>query len=500
MSEPVLAQYTIRSKQSYILRTNRLAEIDGGSLIIADCLNNIIPNAQKININFKARIASGAFSLEDTLAQFVKGTLDVEELFTGGGNATFLFRDRETFARLNRCFTSQILRDAPGMIPMCVAVDAGLQNYKEDYDTLMAAVEQEKNRMIPGRIENAQPFAMMDRSTFQPLSRVWQQGGKEWRRTDEAFAKLIAGKQAGNATIDNSLLDDLVTQKDEESLLAIVHADGNNMGVKIQNKLGGHTDYDFCVNTMRQFTKEIDRVFTGCGKKAVDDCAKRAREQKLCGPKAKDSAYEVRWVVHDGDDITFICNARLAKLLAVAYLRAVDEYPGKERYSSCVGICIFHSHFPFSRAYALAEQACDSAKEPVHKADPRPEQCWMDFHFHRSGVGGDLDDIRDLHNTKRVLARPWFVCGQNAVAGRSLNRLDRLAKLLQAYKVSRSNVKTLGAALEEDLSLGKREWARICKNTDGLEKAVLQGFRNDELFRILYDLSEVYDLWYRKGD
>lgn len=498
MPTPFLAQYTIRSKQAYILRTNRMAEVVGGSENIAESFQTLLKLAGESGL--RVRAAAGDFSLEDTLASFAAGSLDLVELFTGGGNATILFRDHETFAALNRRYTRTLLEDYPGMIPMCVGVEMGdpaQPNYDDDYKRLMKAVEREKNRMLSGGVPTAQPFAMMDRTTFQPLSRVWTQAGKEWRRTDEAFAKLNFGKQSDKTTKDNSILDSLVTEKDEESLLAIVHADGNSMGSKIKDLLGANTNYDFCVNTMRRFTEDTAKVFSEAGKAAVDAAAKEAEEKKLFDLK-QENAYLVRWVVCDGDDATFICNARLAKRLTEAYLQAVDSYPGKEHYySSCAGICVFHSHYPFSRAYALAEDACDNAKAPVRANGL--EQGWIDFHYHRSGAGGDLKEIRGLHRTDRVLARPWLVCGAESVGARQIERLDGLAKLLKRFKVSRTNLKTLGAALEEDVSLGHLEWSRICYNTDGLGSAVKEEYPDeDELYRMLYDLSEVYDLWYRK--
>lgn len=511
MTQPILAQYTVRSKQEYIFRSNRMQEIVGASAIISQSFDLLFSCAEQFGV--KTERGSGPFNMEETMRKFSEGTLDMVDLFVGGGNDTVLFRSEELCRKVNEAFTYAVLKERPGMIPMYIGVpvkpdENGNFNYRRNYAELMRAVETEKKRMVPGRGRYAVPFALTDRTNFQPQSIRMNIGGDETWLSDEVYAK----RQFSQRDVP---LDSL------GSLLAIVHADGNNMGIKIQHKLGDATDYDTCVTAMRQFTANISSAFTKAGRDALEQRSAElaALEREKEHPKLKPSAFLVRWIVSDGDDATFICNAKLAKELTEAYLHGVSAYRGEddpeETYSSCAGICIFHSHYPFARAYALAEQACDNAKAPVHKAaaansgeqSTQVEQAWLDFHYIHSGVGGDLDELRALHQTGRRMARPWFVCGQPTEESRikNIEKLDKLAKVLAECKVSRSNIKTLGAIYEEDTAQGVLEWERICYNDrqQGAGKlqekaeSVFSGNR-EELMRALYDISEVYDLWYRK--
>lgn len=496
---PILAQYTIRSKQDYIFRTNRLLEIVGASSIIAESFDLLFQCAKK-ECGLKTKRASGTFSMEETLSNFDDGTLDLVELFIGGGNETVLFKNMETCRAVNRKYTAKILKDYPGVLPMYVGVPMSGQNgYRDDYQKLMAASDREKNRMVSQRGRYALPFARTDRVTFQPISTTRTVGGEDRQLSDESDKKYQFGETDVKNTDESRMLDNLVTKKGDESLLAIVHADGNNMGKKIQIKLPKEkTDYDFCVNAMREFTNEIDTTFSKVGKKAVDDKLEEIRKRD---EKMKSKAF-ARWIVCDGDDATFICNARLAKELAEAYLRGVSEYqaPSGEHYSysSCAGICIFRSHYPFARAYHLAEQACESAKEPVHRT--QLEQNWIDFHYIHSGVGGDLDDLRALHQTGALVARPWFVCGEENTESKekSIGKLDALWQILNQYNIAHSNIKDLGTAYEESVEQGNQKWNLICYHAkaglDAAAKAI--GFDDKGLRKALYDLSEVFDLWY----
>ena len=519
MTQPVLAQYTVRSKQEYIFRSNRMQEIVGASAMISQSFDLLFSCAERLGV--KTERGGGPFCMEDTLRKFSEGALDMIELFIGGGNDTVLFRDGEICRKVNETFTYAVLKERPGMIPMYAGVpvrpdEGGKYNYREDYAALMRAADAGKKRMAPGRGRYAVPFARTDRMNFQPQSVRMDIGGSEMWLSDEAYAKRTFNRRG-----DVRFLDDLVTRRGEESLLAVVHADGNNMGAKIQRKLGDATDYDACVTAMRYFTANISNAFTRAGRDAMERrCAElaAAEREKEC-PRLQPSAFSVRWIVSDGDDATFICNAALAKELTEAYLRGVSDYRGEddpeEVYSSCAGICIFHSHYPFAGAYALAEQACDNAKAPVHKTTAasggRPgapvEQAWLDFHCIRNGAGGDLDELRELHQTGRRMARPWFVCGRptEESEAKSMEKLDRLAGVLAGHKVSRGNIKTLGAIYEEDAAQGELEWERICyrnrqQGTGLLQQEAESIFAGgcEELMKALYDLSEVYDLWYGK--
>ena len=519
MAQPILAQYTVRSKQEYIFRSNRMQEIVGASAMISQAFDLLFSCAERLGV--RTERGSGPFRMEETLRKFGEGALDMVELFAGGGNDTVLFRSKEVCREVNKAFTYAVLKERPGMIPMYAGVSVradedGNYNYREDYAALMRAAEIEKKRMVPGRGRYAVPFARTDRTNFQPQSIRVNVGGSEMWLSDEAYAK-----RAFNRRDDVRFLDDLVTRRGEESLLAIVHADGNNMGVKIQRKLGDAADYDACVTAMRYFTANIANAFTSAGRDALERRAAElaaAEREKKC-PRLKPSAFSARWIIADGDDATFICNAALAKELTEAYLRGVSNYRGEddpdEVYSSCAGICVFHSHYPFARAYALAEQACDNAKAPVHKSaaargggpDAPCEQAWLDFHYIHSGVGGDLGELRELHQTGRRMARPWFVCGQPTEEGeaKSMEKLDKLAKVLAAHKVKRGSIKTFGAVYEEDAAQGELEWKRICYHVqqqggDSLQQEAGAIFSKDHaaLMKALYDLSEVYDLWYRR--
>ena len=93
MTQPVLAQYTVRSKQEYIFRSNRLQEIEGASAMISQSFDLLFSRAERLGV--KTERGGGAFRMEETLRKFREGELDMVDLFVGGGNDTVLFRDTD---------------------------------------------------------------------------------------------------------------------------------------------------------------------------------------------------------------------------------------------------------------------------------------------------------------------------------------------------------------------------------------------------------------------
>ena len=322
----ILAQYTIRSKQEYIFRSNRLLDIVGGTEMIRDAFDWVFAAAEQEGVTCQP--ADVPFKLQAVQDAFAAGTLGMAELFRGGGNLTVLYRDRDTYLRVNRRFSRLVLENAPGMVPMAACCEANGQNYSADYSALMAAVDAEKNRMLPGRADYAAPFALRDRTTNQPIvCRVPFAGGQR-ELTAESRKKWEKGQRSDKRNDGNRLLDEMTTEWQEESLLAVIHADGNNMGVKIQQKLNGSIDYDFCVSTMRAFTAEIADAFTRTGETSLRDTMAYLQKEYH---GLRETAYHYRIVVADGDDFTFICNARFALEYTCNYLKAVHQ---KKDYSA----------------------------------------------------------------------------------------------------------------------------------------------------------------------
>ena len=502
----LLSQYSIRSKQDYIYKTNRIVEIMGASENITRAWDVLFEQAKKIGL--KTCRTNEEFKFANIISNFDNETLDMVELFIGGGNDTVLFRNRECFEKANKAFSFYLLKTYPGMIPMVVCNEV-TGNYRDDYSKLMIKSDEEKNRMLPGTDQFILPFSMMDRDTHQPFAEL--NNGERYSR--ESLSKRIVGIECRNNDKAIKLIDEMATKRGEESLLAVVHADGNNMGYKIMELLEDNTDYDYCVNSMRSFSKETANAFVDAGLQALEECRNglinKYKDKKAytnSNGKIKEGLFAYRKVIADGDDMTFICNARFVMDYTKAYIDAVQNYSKKKqikwKYSSCAGICIFHSHYSFAKAYQLAEQACDDgAKSSVHiigedgKAK-QIEEGWVDYHYIHNGMGGNLDLIRENQGTASKLARPWCLTENDKTY--SYNKLEKLAVILRDNNVTRTDIKTLGMDWEDSKETGYISLKRVFGHHKGLNDEIRSKLKWDEesLMKAIYDLSEIYDLWF----
>lgn len=499
MGVPILVQYTIRSKQSYIFQTNKILEIVGASVNISNAWDVLFTCAA--NAGVKAERGNSEFILEETLRRFSEGTLQMVELFCGGGNETVLFDSMKSYIEVNKAFSFTLIKDYPGMIPMAVCTKY-TGDYRKDYAALMEEAERKKNCMVPALEQFILPFSQMDRNTFSPLS-------VKDRKGEKLSYESLSKRQAGIAVRDDDvkILDEMTTLRGEESLLAVVHADGNNMGSKIMDLLGEETGYDVCVSKMRKFTVTTANVFSAFGVDKMKECRDQLR-RKYADAKLSKKYYAFRMIIADGDDLTFVCNARFVMDYVKAYLNAVKsfrEVTGTDwTYSSCAGICIFHSHYPFSKAYSIAEQACDSAKEKVHKMDHEEkqdpiEECWIDYHFIHSGLGGNLSELRKRQGTDECQARPWRIGVNKEAADEDFAILENMAEVLKKNNVSRGDIKTVGNTFEISREDAHRELDRVCGHHKNL-RAELHALFTDEdrILKTWYDLAEVYDLWFQE--
>lgn len=515
---PVLAYYSIRSKQEYIYRTNAIREIVGASEIIKNAFD-YFKTEERIVYELNEK-----FVLNE-----IKGfaNFDGIVLTEGGGNLIVLFKSEDICKKHNSAFSAQLITQYYSLTPLCAFVTVELEkdDYAGDYQKLMEEVDRIKKADIPLSPCNTLPFVKMNRNTWQPIvnKKKTLSDKKIAELTAESAAKYAEEKRLKNSgSKDDALknikfLDELVTRKGEESLLAIVYADGNNMGKKIGVLLKGIKDYDGSVEKLRGNSETIDNHFIKGGIEAVTKRLKKLKEEqlkKITSPDAEkikkiNKQYSWRRIVGGGDEITFICNARIALDLAKTYLNAVN----KDGFSSSAGIVVFHSHYPFATAYKFAEQACENAKDKAKKynqaAQTDAEISMIDFHYIHSGIETDLESVRLPFKGK--YERPYLISfnGETdksvCVNDSELRLLSDLETLAEKFSPARTSIKEMGQYVSSDVHNAVMSFERICSHKAKMKEQLIgiTGEKDGDyqkLFRLFYDLSEFYDIWFKKDE
>lgn len=553
-SKYALAMYDVRGKQEYIFKTNKLKEIVGGSCIIRDCFKEyLFPSAEeymrrkakKEGIPLSDDEVCGIYNYNDLknepeyISEINKGKefsqkafermmqdekcaarYAGEVVYEGGGNFFVLYKDKETCIEINKIFTRKLLKELYTLKVLCtyIELENGLVNFIEDRKKLYEKhriSEAEESVICP---VNTLPFVQVDEVTSLPLTKYNENTRK--KVSTEAEAKLDKHLDVYNEKYGEKDLDKLVTRKGEESLLAVVYIDGNNMGAKVQNVLGTETSYDQCVKKLRETSEFIQKNYVEDRIKDIDQML----EEKA--KKGKKKAGK-RLVVFAGDEINLICNARDAYDIAKTYLKGLHQVSWKdstEPCSACAGIAIFHSHAPYAQAYKVAEECCESGKTRMKKLEKAREKegkskevCYIDVHYCQKGIGMSLDDIREKE-VGGLISKPWLLDMEDEKNTTSkmpeditIMEIEKVVEALQMIE-SRTNVKDLAVAAKLSEGAFNLEMRRIYahQSDEDIKRRMKEIFVQEDreefgqkykkYRKMIYDIVIVYDLWFRKEE
>ncbi len=553
-SKYALAMYDVRGKQEYIFKTNKLKEIVGGSCIIRDCFKEyLFPSAEeymrrkakKEGIPLSDDEVCGIYNYNDLknepeyISEINKGKefsqkafermmqdekcaarYAGEVVYEGGGNFFVLYKDKETCIEINKIFTRKLLKELYTLKVLCtyIELENGLVNFIEDRKKLYEKhriSEAEESVIFP---VNTLPFVQVDEVTSLPLTKYNENTRK--KVSTEAEAKLAKHLDVYNEKYGEKDLDKLVTRKGEESLLAVVYIDGNNMGAKVQNVLGTETSYDQCVKKLRETSEFIQKNYVEDRIKDIDQML----EEKA--KKGKKKAGK-RLVVFAGDEINLICNARDAYDIAKTYLKGLHQVSWKdstEPCSACAGIAIFHSHAPYAQAYKVAEECCESGKTRMKKLEKAREKegkskevCYIDVHYCQKGIGMSLDDIREKE-VGGLISKPWLLDMEDEKNTTSkmpeditIMEIEKVVEALQMIE-SRTNVKDLAVAAKLSEGAFNLEMRRIYahQSDEDIKRRMKEIFVQEDreefgqkykkYRKMIYDIVIVYDLWFRKEE
>ena len=134
------------------------------------------------------------------------------------------------------------------------------------------------------------------------------------------------------------------------------------------------------------------------------------------------------------------------------------------------------THYPFARAYALAEDLCGSAKEYIKKRQQPPYDegglTAMDWYFTVSGLVRDLKEVRELEYTVpdegTLLMRPIRLSDPD----RDWRSWDTFYRITQEFRTG-------------------KQWAKRRNKIKTLRDALRTGRVAVEHFRAIYNLDKL---------
>ena len=214
-----------------------------------------------------------------------------------------------------------------------------------------------------------------------------------------------------------------------DDYFAIVHIDGNNMGERFQRckSLAERSALSKQVKsiTERAFAVMVQVAASISEEKYLEENIKVCRKDE---DNDKDSVQylPIRPIIIGGDDVTFVCHARMATILSHVFMNALERISreemahldtlGDSAMYSCGGIAILNTSYPFFRGYELAEQLCANAK----KESRANGSSWIDFAILHGEQSPTLEQIREQEYTSELGGHLHFgpyIVSQKMVVG-----------------------------------------------------------------------------------
>lgn len=460
--QKALALYDFASKQEFIYRTSKIREISGASAMLSDMYRKFTEildkneAAVKIKYNLDEKFTIDGFDKNDEI--------DAEVLYDGGGNLMVIYKNRDKYIEANKIFSSWILKNCPtlSLIACCVPFTG---DFEKDRKTLYEENAKRKNRYPSSDLPCVTPMSQIDPLTFLPVTH------KASYPYEQSLSADRLAKQKWFVPDPNDKLENL------DSMTAVIYIDGNSMGSKLQKCRS--SDYNDGVAKLRSFSRGVNELFV-------------VKPLKTIAEMLRHKGY--RRVIGGGDEITIICEAELAWRVVCKYFEVLESemleitdssgnVVEKSICTSCAGIAVFHAKDPFNVAYDIAEAACESAKEKAHLKDGN----YFDFYYCHAGITNDFDTLRKIEQ-EHTTARPYMISQAKKVFEEKLPTL---------HAAGRANVKSLGNAAQESYEKYLLEVKRI---NSYLPPNVPKFNESADDMRIIYDMSEFYDLWFSKED
>jgi len=489
--------------QSYIFASNRLKENVGASYLVAAAtgewaLETLDTMKLHTNLTDNADTPFNDRQIED-------GLLDVEVLYSGGGNIVLLFAESGFAATefgesalpetaLSRQFIRHLSRrvqqDAPGLkLTFAAAPFEWQQSLSAAVGTLLQTMKQQRSLQPALRGDGGLGVQIMDSSTSLPTITMERDPDGRWQPySAETVAKRTAA-EAANRLLGKTLaldqteyrfaleLDDLGRSVDDTSYIAVVHADGNGLGLliqELQDRFPAKKNLEY-IQYMRQFSEQVKQVArlaqgemiklllesieVDDGERYLKPVSGKAEPIKLKRREGK-MIFPIRPLVSGGDDVTFVCDGRIALDLTALFLRAFEKYSTsilKKPLTACAGIAIVKTHYPFARAYALADDLAGNAKQARYALGSDQAPSAFDWHITAGGLYGDLDSMREREyhvEDGSLTLRPVFVADHPALRSWSL-----MQRMITEFQVRWQDHRNKAEGLREALRKGAVETA-----------------------------------------
>lgn len=408
---PVLTLVDTLGIQSFVFASNRLKDIAGGSWLVDQATAT---RGWISELGYQNHLLVGA-----------------------GGNLLLKFAGDIEAKKFAARFSRKVIDTAPGLEVVIVHEEYATGQLASGIRRVQIAIEREKLERRPGVPllglgvtatcrETQLPAIKIDHDDGSPIAagvvarrEYTNEREQRWRELLlQPWPSFSHGQGPEVELAFPRDLDELGRSRGDTSVMGVVHIDGNGIGQKIKQWLEQCIEDGTTEVTVEEQYRAISHKLVALAEKALQVIVTRTVKAiawnsqpgryELHGaklnrsfPLATDKAGEklflpLRPILLGGDDLTFVCDGRIALDLAATALAqfenaTIPHLPGSVR--ACAGVALIKTHTPFARAYDLAENLCVSAKKYL-RDENLPDDSALDWHIGFSSPTETLSDLR----------------------------------------------------------------------------------------------------------
>lgn len=379
MAPKYLYAAAVQGIQDFIFQTNKLQEIAGASELVEQICTK------------KFREAFPANKYKDS-----------QLLIGAAGNIKYLFNEdeKDICAQIFRNFPFQVAQLASGITISQTVVE--ILDTEEINSSHIGKAEQQLKvqRNLPTRPLMGLMIAKKTPKTGKPA--VKKESGELLDKASEQkidfydkgqislLKKIVPDTQQENTKLDST---GQKMSKDDNSWLAVIHADGNDLGKLIPTFFSEEIKGDKFVRLQKTMSDLLNDCTINAAKKAFEEVINSPEDKKL-----HKTTVPIRPIVCGGDDLTIIIQAPLAIEFTKTFLQKFTEETttnfvewakdiGTEKLqkglTACAGIAFVKEKYPFHYAVELADDLCKHAKKEAQKVKEEEKTTPACFSFYK---------------------------------------------------------------------------------------------------------------------
>jgi len=447
---------TIQGIQSFIFETNKLKEIAGASELVDYICRDL----------FQETVGKLYYNEENLL-------------IAAAGHIKYLFDDEESCRSLVLTFPRIVMQLAPGITISQAVVKVEKEITPEHIQQLETHLKIQRNRPT---VQHGLGLMISERSRRTGKPGIhWEKGAviDAAQRAKRDFTKdskvsllkklLPDAKGYQYHKLFPEEMED-IAGKDKKNWVAVIHADGNDLGKKIMAMVAPGKE------TFRQLSEKIGSATEQAARQAFNLVVKRNTEEG--------NLFPFRPILLGGDDLTVIIRGDLAIDFTWAFLKAFEEETAKEfkdfevdhfrgGLTACAGIAYVKANYPFYYGAHLADALCAQAKKVAKDINTNRTPSCLLFHKVHSSFVEDYKDIVEQELTVkqelisdqiRLDYGPYFLYPQTGGYA-TIEQLNGWVKILNEDASPRSRLRNWLTELQVNQEAAAQKVDRIRRIT-----------------------------------